>query len=532
MDGRLCTLLALIALAAVGQAQDEPAADGQLADQFEVNNYYAEQSRQISRSNADKLIEIDKVYRDAVKALSAENAKRTQAIFADNTAAHKSLADDGFEGGEREVEFNRIQTESQKLRAELSAWYGEQMEAIRKEHSAKRAAQQAATKVLYDQLHEQRNATLQRVLNGPVVLATLRPLVLPATDTPDAVDASGTDDASTAGTSEADGGGSDSDSDVAVTSDGLEVLRRADDEPSTIGTADDASDSGDDDDAPTLSDGAGGLEVLERAEEPSTTGSDAAEPDDVMPSGRGGIDLAGTVDLDRSDAPVPGLDVPDVDLPPERPLRAQVTRETAAEVNTRVAPNDFDIAIYAVESFKFEHLEFKNGTLRGDPLRIRMIIANRGAKTYAFGNNELLVELVEGVHDFSDGDVISSSRPLRTRGVLEFAIAAEHGIPVEVPVLRRDKRSAFKKLGAFARGVLSMGLKNAEYYGGSTPARIKPNVWYTVDIRLKTPREYDNVVENHGAYLHIRFDDQGSLLEREGPFFFEPPETITAEDNF
>lgn len=164
-------------------AQDEPAADAQLANQFEANIYYAEQSRAAWRSNADKLAAIDEAYRDALAALSAENAKRTQEIFAENSAAHKSLSEQGLQGSQRNAEYSRIQAESKKTQAEQRAWYESESRALREDYSLKRAAQIAATEALIEQLGEQRVATLERLLSGPVSLDNLPAMTFPEDET-------------------------------------------------------------------------------------------------------------------------------------------------------------------------------------------------------------------------------------------------------------------------------------------------------------------------------------------------------------
>tara|TARA_R110002096_G_scaffold154923_1_gene319106 strand:+ start:3657 stop:5018 length:1362 start_codon:yes stop_codon:yes gene_type:complete len=180
----LALMTALTVCAAPVFAQDDPAADGQLADQFEANIYFAEQSRAAWRSNADKLAAIDKAYRDALAALSAENSKRTRTIFEENSAAHKSLSEQGVQGGERNAEYSRVQAESAKARAEQRAWYESESRALREDYSLKRAAQMAATEALIEQLGEQRVATLERLLSGPVFLDNLPAMTFPETETP------------------------------------------------------------------------------------------------------------------------------------------------------------------------------------------------------------------------------------------------------------------------------------------------------------------------------------------------------------
>lgn len=158
-------------------AQDESASDGEIADQFEANIYYAEQTSTAWRNNADKLAAIDKAYRDALEVLSAENAKRLQAIFDKNTAAHKELAEKGQGGGAAGDEFGRIQADSNKARAELRTWHETELRTLRDDHKAKRAAQMAATEALIEQLGDQKATTLQRLLNGPVRLDSMPAMV-------------------------------------------------------------------------------------------------------------------------------------------------------------------------------------------------------------------------------------------------------------------------------------------------------------------------------------------------------------------
>lgn len=154
-------------------------ASGQLSDQFDANNYYAEQQRQINRQNADKLTAIDAAYRAAVSELSRENARRLQDIFTRNNDAHKSLADKDRKTTDHAAETRRIQAESAKEREELSNWYAQRREEINAEHVAKRAAQIAATDELVEQLGEQRVATLQRLLDGPIPVSSLPTMTFP-----------------------------------------------------------------------------------------------------------------------------------------------------------------------------------------------------------------------------------------------------------------------------------------------------------------------------------------------------------------
>ncbi|MDJ0909799.1 MAG: MopE-related protein [Woeseiaceae bacterium] len=279
-------------------AQTDTGNPAQLADQFQVNNYYAEQADAISRGHFEKLAEIDRIRGEALDAVTEEYARRNVAIFEDNAAAHQALSEQGLAAGERDAEARRIQTETQTAREELDAWRDAELQAITDEHVSRREAQIAATEVLYEQLREQRIETLERLLNGPVGLATLDPVAPPR--------------------SSEDG---DSESDAEADADGPEMLTRSDDEQASIGTAGDTPGSGED---------GGDPESLTRSDDASVSGGDVADPDDGMPSG-GGIDLGGTVDLDTPGDEIVANANPDQHRLRERLFNEEVERRRRAE---------------------------------------------------------------------------------------------------------------------------------------------------------------------------------------------------------
>ena len=174
-------LLTLAASAAQAQSGDDvkTTSTNQLTNQFDATNYYADQERAAWSSNATRLTELDKIFREAISALSSENARRSQAIFAANSDAHKVLAQQELSSADRAAETQRIQAETAKERAELVSWYQQSREEINAEHAAKRAAQIAATNELVDRIGQERIATLQRLINGPVPLSSLPPMTFP-----------------------------------------------------------------------------------------------------------------------------------------------------------------------------------------------------------------------------------------------------------------------------------------------------------------------------------------------------------------
>ncbi len=198
---RILTGLFSLVLIAVGSdllwAQDPPPTE-QLDDRFDATNYYADQQKAAWNNNAAKLTVIDEAYRLALDELGQENAQRLQAILDRNSAAHKSLADQELSIAERSTESQRIQADTARERAELSEWLVASRKEISVEHVAKRAAQFAATSALLDQLGEERIATLQKLLNGPVPLSSLPIMNLPDASggTPTAATTGGTEDVS------------------------------------------------------------------------------------------------------------------------------------------------------------------------------------------------------------------------------------------------------------------------------------------------------------------------------------------------
>ena len=182
MDARIVVAWILIVASTMALAQQstESAGDSrQLSDQFETNNYYAEKIRLAWRDNADRLQALNQAYGDAKAALSKENVRRVNEIVSQNSEAHKALGDKVLSGAEHAAEFKRIQSESQQSRAELGAWFADAHKQLDIEHAAKRAARIAATQELVERLGEQRIATLQRLINGPVPVGSLPVLALP-----------------------------------------------------------------------------------------------------------------------------------------------------------------------------------------------------------------------------------------------------------------------------------------------------------------------------------------------------------------
>ena len=161
---------------AIAYAQDE----GTLNDQFEANLYYADRERELRRQHADRLTQIDAAYADAIKALSAENSDRLRAIMAANAQAFEALGSQNLDSAARSAEVTRIQSETATARAEQLAWYEAERKRIVDEHAANRQAQMNSVDTVVQQLREQRDATIARVLNAPVSVGTLRTLEFPA----------------------------------------------------------------------------------------------------------------------------------------------------------------------------------------------------------------------------------------------------------------------------------------------------------------------------------------------------------------
>lgn len=133
----------------------------------EAVNYYAEQEREAWRANAEKLADIDKEFREAMTALSEENAKRLRLISEQNSAEHQALSQQGLSSGDRAAESRRIQSDAVQAREELADWYQRSRRAINEEHAQKRAAQFDATNALIEKIGEQRAATLRRLSTRP-----------------------------------------------------------------------------------------------------------------------------------------------------------------------------------------------------------------------------------------------------------------------------------------------------------------------------------------------------------------------------
>ncbi len=199
-----------------------------IADRFEANTYYAERERAIWRENADLLAALNEAYADAIAALSEENSRRIQALMAENSAAHKELAESGLSAEERAAESRRIQSETQRGRAEIQSWLNQAREQLTDEHAANRAAQTAAAQELIDRLREQRTATRERIVSGPVNVAALPPLTTPddTTEQSPSQAASGVIEDSTGGPA-ASGGGVDVAGTVPLDQPGEEVVAQA-----------------------------------------------------------------------------------------------------------------------------------------------------------------------------------------------------------------------------------------------------------------------------------------------------------------
>ena len=99
-------------LSGAASAQSEDLVSEQLSSSRDVNLYYSEQRDRFWRDNAGKLAAIDREYRDAIEALSAENVERIRAISGNSMTQHKSLADDGLKGSERSAASARIQSDA------------------------------------------------------------------------------------------------------------------------------------------------------------------------------------------------------------------------------------------------------------------------------------------------------------------------------------------------------------------------------------------------------------------------------------
>lgn len=166
------TFAVLIFLAVnVAAAQTAPENVPELQNSQEANVYFGEREREIRAENARRLAEINKAFGDAVDALSAENVARIQALMAENAAAHEALAErDDLSAAERGAESRRIQDETQQARAELLEWMQASRQQLDEEHAANRAAQLAETQDLIDRVNEQRQATLNRLINRPASL--------------------------------------------------------------------------------------------------------------------------------------------------------------------------------------------------------------------------------------------------------------------------------------------------------------------------------------------------------------------------
>lgn len=179
MNRSILQLLVVILITMPVAAQPQAPEANQLNNQFETNNYFAERERELRRVNADALSAIDQEYRDALAALGTENASRLQAIMEENSAAHRELRSQGLSSAENAVETNRIQSETQRARAELLVWQQAASQQLQADHQSRRNAQRSAAEQLISSSQELRQETLRRVLEAPVALSTLRVLEFP-----------------------------------------------------------------------------------------------------------------------------------------------------------------------------------------------------------------------------------------------------------------------------------------------------------------------------------------------------------------
>jgi hypothetical protein len=201
-----------------------------------------------------------------------------------------------------------------------------------------------------------------------------------------------------------------------------------------------------------------------------------------------------------------------------------------ARVNTLAAPPDFDIALYSVGDISFS--PFEPGSLRSpepdsslflaETMYVRVTIANRGARTYAFEGNRIEATFVEGYFEpgqsgfeSSDGLRAAASHSLRMEvGQAQVIDMALYHEPVRAS---REDRA-----GAGITRVLSGGFRGSTNDGYRAPVEIDTLLWYTIDVRLFPPAEYDANDDAHGAYLHVRFNEDGEVKELDGPHFYAP----------
>lgn len=231
--------------------------------------------------------------------------------------------------------------------------------------------------------------------------------------------------------------------------------------------------------------------------------------------------------------PQPVVQTPDVEGPPPGPIEAQIVTEVDAEINTSVAPPEYDIALYSLDRFAFYGLEDDGAEFLADRLDVYMFVANRGNETYAFGGNVIKATLVEGR--------VNHSGLWVDAGAADVGASAEHrfGIPVssaQLATIQLEKQNYIENARNVAREgaarVASLGLKGSKRFDESKHIRIKPGLWYTADVRLTTPEQYDDDPTNHGAYFYLRFGSAGEILEKQGPHFFAPPASPPAGKDF
>jgi hypothetical protein len=235
----------------------------------------------------------------------------------------------------------------------------------------------------------------------------------------------------------------------------------------------------------------------------------------------------------RPGSPEPVVQTPDVGELPREPLEAQVTTEVDARVNARAAPPDFDIALYAVGEISFSPVESDgirsveaepdSGVLLAETMYLRVTIANRGARTFAFDGNRIEAKFVEGFFEPGQSGLESSDTGLEAIANHSFRIPVGQAQLIDVALHHEPVRaSRGDRAGAGIARVLSGGMRGSTNDGYRAPVEINTLLWYTIDVRLFPSLEYDTNDDAHGAYLRVRFNEDGDVKELDGPHFYTP----------
>ncbi|MDJ0709675.1 MAG: hypothetical protein QNJ14_04755 [Woeseiaceae bacterium] len=179
----------------------------------------------------------------------------------------------------------------------------------------------------------------------------------------------------------------------------------------------------------------------------------------------------------------------------------------------------FDIRTEKLHDIVLGKPSMRGNVLRANDLTIKVVIVNGGTDTFAFAGNQIDASIIEGHFDYRQRTTIDRRRVPYYPARAMFDVVVRANSSIELPLVIRGQKT--QRIGYWPVPTPvrpAPGLRGVRLETGNARLQLRPEVWYTIDARLK-PAKDDEVDDRHAVFINVRFDRNGGVTEMQGPSY-------------